>query len=249
MKRKRHILTLLCAMMTFISAISVYGATSKYKLYDIDLTVALPDDLYIVTRDMAASDPVYKNIDSDALSFTADMEQKNIYLYALAKNKSYDISITAVKADKEKNFDQMTQEELKANLETEKREIEDTQKLIVNDMYISEVGDYSYYIYDLESADPNEKIYMLRSRMVFRNMSYIITLQTYNGELSDSLRKEFEDLYKSCDYTKLNASSKTIRMLNEARDLLIGTVLMLAILGVILIIARISRNNKKHHAF
>ena len=234
-----------------LTATTVLAADKEYKLKDIDLTVTAPDDLIVFTRETTASNPNYDYIDKEALELTADMEQKNMYLYAIDKDSTYDITIIATRAPSSlEYYNNCTDEEIDTIMATNRRDLEAIPNLTVNSIDVYEQSDTKMIRYDVVNASESDglnKVYIIEYDTVFQDFEYTIKLQSYGKEISDDTLRMFDYMVKNMSFSELSGSSVRTRIVNEALELFIGAAMFIAFLGIILFILNMSKKNKKKH--
>jgi len=236
------------------AAVIVMAATSAYKLRDINLTVTLPPELVVFTRETTASDPNYDYLEKEALEFTADMEQKNIYLYAINKDKTYDITITATPYKQTDNefiddYVNLSNEKLEEVRKKEASKLEASEGITVIDSYIYNDNKIPFIVYKILNNTDNNTVYILEAYTLKEETNYFIRLQSYDKEITQEMADSFNEILKSSDFSKLKGSSTQYRILKEMIELLIGFAIVAAILMIIILILRARNNNKHHHIF
>ncbi|MEL7610061.1 MAG: zinc ribbon domain-containing protein [Bacillota bacterium] len=99
MKRKIGQILCICIVVAsiFFLSLSAYAAgTTKYTLDELGLSVSLPADYAVFTRDMDATDPNLAAYDLTKEGMSSLMTSRNIYLNAWDKNIDHEIVISMI---------------------------------------------------------------------------------------------------------------------------------------------------------
>lgn len=243
------VLILSCAFTTII-----YAATSEYKLRDIDLIAKFPEELIVFTRESTDSNPNFDYLDVDAITLTADMEQKNMYLYAFNKKQTYDITIVSTKINNEdENYDSIPTEELEQILTIKKNNLVDNNSevtILEADIYNhSTTPMIMFYTSNSSINDGLNTLYMLEFTTLHKDMTYSIKFQSYGKEFTIEEREMFEDIIDDLEFKPIKGSSTHARILAETVEFFIGFAMIVALLLLIIFIMNISKKNKKKHYF
>lgn len=185
MKRVVNIF-LLCCLLCCLFPFSVLAADRTYKLEELGMSIDLPDDHVVFTRDISSDDPnlsVY-GLTKDSLSSL--MYEENIYLNAWDESAGYEIIVAMTESSYE-NFNLLsdtTLNRLTSFFEEEyKRE---GVAFIKSEIYRnSQTKFIKLYI---SQPDDGETAYGLRYYTVYNGKDIIITIQSYSGEIDS--RKE-----------------------------------------------------------
>ena len=91
---KVSFLLVLIMLLSIPAGCLAEASGTEYYLPEVGITLRLPDDYYVLTRDISASDPALSIIgftQSECLSF---MEERHIYLNAFTKDSGREIVVT-----------------------------------------------------------------------------------------------------------------------------------------------------------
>lgn len=198
----------LCILLTFIS---VYAQWQKYTIDDISLSVTIPDNYAVVTRDIDENDPnltVFARTKDDMLSF---METSNMYLDAFDKNTNQEIVITGIDnylMDFNNVSDDMLREwmeELKSTYESNggtyiKSDIYDNGQIKFLKVYLSQIVD-------------NDTIYGLQYYTVYNHRAINITIHSY-AQITEELEEEMKVIIDSTDFN-VGVNTDTVSSAND----------------------------------
>ena len=250
---KKFLKAFIIMVLVAFVPIAVYAADKTYKLKDIDLTVTLPEDLVVFTRETTASNPNYDYIDKEALALTADMEQKNIYLYAIDKDNTFDITVIATKAgNSSEDYNNCSVEELDSIIRINREDLSEISYVTLKNSEVYEHPVTKMIHYSVENAHESNglnTVYIEEYDAVYEGFEYSIKLQSYGKQADDSTLETFKQMVDTLDFSKLSGSSVRTRILHEVIELLIGGLMVIAFLGLILFIMSRGKKNKNKHVW
>ncbi len=89
---------LLCIIVFLFSAsVNVQAATTiSHIVNEIDISIDIPSDLNVFTRDIAQDDPNLSYYGLDRASLIKSYKDSNIYLNAVSENALYEIIVTMI---------------------------------------------------------------------------------------------------------------------------------------------------------
>ncbi len=92
--KKAHVILWTAIIGIFLSSAALAEpATSHYMLEEVGISVDIPSDLIVLTRDIQQSDPVLKKVGMTADKVKSTLEASNIYLDAVSEDGNSEILI------------------------------------------------------------------------------------------------------------------------------------------------------------
>lgn len=244
-------ISILSAIFAILLTTTVLAASTEYKLRDINLIATIPDEYKVITRETTASSPNYTFLEVDAIEFTADMEQRNLYLYAVDKDKSFDITISALKTvPGEEYYKDLSSNQLDEIIAHDKKMLTSTPNITVNDIKLFEHNQTPMIMYDVVNGTDTastKDVYIVEYKTILADNFYSIKLQSFGKEITDEQKQQLKSIVSSLEFTELSGSSTQTRILKESLELLIGAAMVIAVLALIIFILNITKKNKNKH--
>ena len=94
MKRIINALLFVISLSVLLSTTAFAAENNKYHLDELGMSISIPDELAVFTRDTKANDPNLKLFGHTKESMLSIMESGSIYLNALDRNGEYEIVVT-----------------------------------------------------------------------------------------------------------------------------------------------------------
>ena len=94
----RKAVTLLIAVLLLCPCLTVCAAENAYRLDDLKLSVDIPSDLIVFTRNIKHDDPNLKEFELTKDQMDSMMKDGNIYLNALDPNVAFEVVVTMIES-------------------------------------------------------------------------------------------------------------------------------------------------------
>ncbi len=177
---------------------------NEYKIDEGDLTISVPEELYVLTRDLDEEASVLKERNYTKEQVTENFQEHDTYLNASAKDFSYDITVTVVENDDTKTLDSLS----KLN--------DDELQSITDNLLSSKVykgcsrtwyNNTLFLTLDLEFESSGMTIYGIQEYTIINGKRVNITFQSYTGELSSDQKKVFNAIMDSVVFEGVEPSA------------------------------------------
>lgn len=183
MKRILTTLLIFCFVLCLLP-VSAFAATGTYDLDELGMSIELPSDHVVFTRDIEANDPNLSayGLTKDGLSSL--MQERSIYLNAWDEDINYEIIVTMLDSPFE-DYNQFSDTSLSAfvsALDTEYAGLGIT--MIRSEFYQHSQAKFAK-IY-ISQPNNGETAYGLQYHTVYDGKAINITLQSYSGKIDSS---------------------------------------------------------------
>ena len=181
-KAKRMIVLLLICIVTAVLNLMTVSAEGNFTTYEIDeigMSIAIPDDMPVVTRDSEKTDEFFTVFKTDYDSTMENLKKGNIYLQAMKTDNSAVLTVSMDETEKSKdieNYNGLSEDE-----------IDDIKKsLLTVENYkscsIEKHNQNTYLNFYVKTESDNKTVYANQCNTVVDGKLYIITLQGSNGK-------------------------------------------------------------------
>ena len=180
---KRNICLLLVFLFFLTTSMIVYAVeTTTYRLDDLGLSVDVPVNLIVFTRDIKSNDPHLTEFGLTKEGMETLMEDGNIYLNAWDKNGNYEVIITMTE-NSLNNFSLLSD----TFLETLATSLSDVYKeagisLIKTEIYQHQQAKFIKIF--ISRPNNGSTVYGLQYYTVYDGKAINITLQSYSGDIN-----------------------------------------------------------------
>lgn len=93
MKKSRVCLGLLLGMLLLLPVAAMADGVTEYTVEEMDMTIEIPSDVYVIDRDFDIHDPVIAAMGLDGQDLKNTIHDLNIYLYAIQLDSAYTLDI------------------------------------------------------------------------------------------------------------------------------------------------------------
>ena len=123
MKRIACVSLLICFLLWGAFSISALAASNTYDLEECGVSVSIPEEYIVVTRDVEEDDPNLKILGFERDEMLSMMEEQNLYLDAVELSKGYELAI-GVEPEEWDGLEGKTEETLQEYLDLLKKQNE-----------------------------------------------------------------------------------------------------------------------------
>jgi hypothetical protein len=198
MKRNKFYL-LLFTVLFLVFLFPVYaGNTNTFKLDELDMSIELPSDFVVFTRDINPNDPNLSTYELTKDSLSSYMTSNNIYLYAWDKDINYDIFITMIDSPlKDYNgISDTTLSTLATGIESEYESAGITY--IKSEIYQQSQAKF-LKIYSSQ-PDGESTIYGLEYHTVYAGKVINVSMQSYSGQITSENEATLKSIVDSVKF-------------------------------------------------
>lgn len=243
---RRRILPLLtalalAALMAFGSALSASALDDTYRFDEFGMTVKVPKNYTVITRDTPADDPAFSSPDMDYSREMKAFEQADIYLRAYDPDGAFRISLTVLENESSAAYGSY------ADLsDADRRAIADD--LLKNDTVTSAspVKRGELYFIDItrESEDDDgEPVYISLCRTVVNGKQIDLTMQKSGEDISSSEAKALAAIASSIEFDR--SSPGRDGLVFDWWRLLLWVIILVVITVVISLLTKYRSNQRR----
>lgn len=243
------------ACLFLILSIPVKGmAAGRKSIEELDVSILLPDDMYVVTRDTPKHSQVWTKLGVSHEDFLQYMTEIDMYLYAMSEDFSYEILVSGgweAGLEEKADFDLYSVEELE-EIYYEVYKSNDDYRLRLSQQPIYQAKSKTFLIYDLclEYAS------VVDARMFCtadEGNVIVLTLSSLTGEIEAYQNSALVNIANSLDFESEsvftekgnNGKSKSLEEYND----FVFTAIVLSIVSLLFILiyclAKSEQNNRK----
>lgn len=194
----RRIAAFLSALsMLFILALQTAALDDKYRFDELKMSVRVPKDYYVVTRNSDSDDDVFKELGLDYDETMIAFENSDIWLQAYSPDRTYWISLIATKTDESKtikSYSDISAADRKGILENLKSDSTVTGGAEVKH------GKYIFFDTEGQTASGGRTLYFERSNTVVGGTQVILSLQKYDDKITPEESTVLTTMAKSLEF-------------------------------------------------
>ena len=175
--------------LLFVISLSVLLSTTafatendtRYHLDDLGMSISIPNDLAVFTRDMKANDPNLKFFGQTKESMLSIMKNGNIYLNALDKDGEYEIIVTMLDSPLE-NYALLSDTTLTA-LASSFADAYKEAGITIDSSEIHQHHQAKFLELHIHQIIDGKTVYGLQFNTVYGGKAINVTFQSYSGEI------------------------------------------------------------------
>ena len=244
MKRFSAILSLvvMCTVILGTFTLTAFAQNTSYELDELNMSVAVPNDMLAITRESEKTDSYFSKFGVDYDETMDNLEESNIYLYALKEDNSLSLTVTRTENDESKKIDsysKISDEELS--------KIKD--ELLTDKAYktanIVEVNGTKYILLTMSTKSGKKIIQAQQYNTVINGENIIITMQSAAGKKLTADDKElFTSVIEGTSIIEVNFLSQHGDLIISIGATLLGLIIVAVALTLLL---RYLRNPERRH--
>lgn len=194
----RRVAALLTALMIlFVSALETAALDDKYRFDELKMSVRVPKDYYVVTRDSDSGDAVFSELNLDYDETMTAFKNADIWLLAYDPDQSCRYSLIVSKTDESRtvnNYSSLSASDRKEILEDLKSDPSVTSG--------AEVKHNKYIFFDTagKTVSDGRPLYFEQSNTVVNGMQVILALQKYDEEITADESSVLTTMANSLDF-------------------------------------------------
>ncbi len=167
---------------------------NEYRIKEAEMTISLPDEMFVLTREIDEDDPVLKKNKLTKDEVLDSFEKNNTYLNASTKDYSYDVTVTIIE-----NEDTKTIGSLSDLTESELQKL--TDNLLESKIFTGCSKTYYqntlFLTLNMEQQTSNTNIKGLQEYTIIKGRCVKIIFQSYTGDLDEIQRDIFTRVMNS----------------------------------------------------
>jgi len=219
--KKNTIILLFCVMLIIIfgTTVQAYSDESsnkpeniKYKINELDMTVLIPSDIIVITRNTSKDDPIFEKNRFDYDYVMNYMKNNNKYLYANSYNILSEIYISS-KPNIYEEYSSLNEmfDDIKSN---EMDDILHEMKLSIEGSGMIECLETSFYLNNPKTKFVKATYHLEESRYIVQywtmiNKKFIyITLHSYDEYITPEQETLLKNIINSIDFPYYEYTSK-----------------------------------------
>lgn len=244
---KKLSLFLIC-LITFSSILS-FKANASEEYYDfnfaeINTSIKIPKGLITFTKNVSSADPNLKILKASADELRVMFDKNHIYLETMPEDLSFEIILYGKELENVKDFNDMSDEEIKTALkkfeEESKKSSSDTVYNV--ELYKNDVS--TYFVIDF-LTETDVTVYARKYYTVAQGCEVSIALQTKTPSATDAndsttytFKEEYvnqlQDIVDNTNYAPMKVTLKDSAVFREIMGYLLGLAITIGGLGLIL---------------
>ena len=236
---KRKFLTFMASVILSVTMISTLclAAVKEYTFSDLNTSVKINSDLFVVTRATTSSDPALGILDVSIEELHVMLETNNVYLEAFPEDMSFEIVLAGGAArDDAKDFSALGDEEIINSIEHT-----DNGKYSVET-----INNIRYLVAEVSSDEPGNAYYVYKYTTVDKGIATTLSLQSEKKPDNETLLY-FKEAVGSLERREIKSSLTENPYFTELATTIMGMAVVIGGLGFILFIfIRVDKNNRKN---
>ncbi len=179
----------------------------KYRFDDLKMSVSVPRDYYVITRDSESDDEVFKTLNLGYDETMIAFRNSDIWLRAYDPDQIFWISVIVTTTDESKtinNYSDISASERKDILENLKNEA------TVNSAVEVKHNNIIFFDTAGKTESSGRKLYFQQSNTVVNGMQIDLVLQKYDEDINSSESKVLTNLANSLEFDNINRTTGPI---------------------------------------
>jgi hypothetical protein len=222
----------------------------KIELNELYMTIKIPNDWIIFTRNIDDDDENLKLLRIDAQTLKNQYLSKKIFLNAICLNPTNEVVVTMIEGfESIYNFNEFTEKQLE-NMANDTINSNETKKagITYTNYSIYTQKNIKYVVFDLNQQAEGNIVYGKQYYTVHNGQAISITLQSYNGKITDDFALKHRSIVDSINFTETfsnpNKKSNEYETITGSKilDKSLFSIIGSAILGGIMMIIGFLRN-------
>lgn len=199
MTKRVSICTVVLMCIALLVPISAQATgTTTYDLDQLGMSIDIPDDYDVFTRDTPADDPAYAWYGFTKESFDSLLEERNIYLNAIPPNSSREIVVTMIESTIQ-SFHLMSDTTLSFLASTWTDVYEDSGVTCLK-YEIYQHQQVKFVKIYISQEDDGQPVYGLQYYTVCNGQAINITMHSYSGELTQADEDSLQEIVDSANF-------------------------------------------------
>ncbi len=193
---KKSLTIILTALLLLSFSIGVSAASNTYELAELDLSISIPSQYSVITRNTSASDPIFGQLGTTKNELMSHFQSSGIYLNAVSTSVNEEIVVTMVE-----------------NIMSDFNLLSDTTISTLATTLINEYKNYGinvskYEIYQHSQAkflklyftDTAQTVNGLQYYTIYNSKAMNFTMRSYTGALSYTQEQTIKNIVDSIHF-------------------------------------------------
>ena len=211
MKRKLLLLILLSLLLTL-----GVRAADTVRLDDLGLTIDVPSDYYVITRNMDPDDPDLGVFDMDSDEVMKLLEDNDMYLDLLNDDSSFELTI-AMTENAERTLNQFDEDTL-ADMEEKLADQYGSAGLAVNSVEHLTQDSTVFFRINVSGEQNGSPLQLLRYYTVHNYQTIVMDLQYWGNAIPESYEKLARGMFSSIRFDQVDEVAQTISSASEEEE-------------------------------
>ncbi|MBR2280937.1 MAG: hypothetical protein IJ903_08465 [Ruminococcus sp.] len=243
MKRIKGVFSVIAALIIALSSFTVFAESTTYKIDELFMSIAIPNDMLAITRDCKETDSFFSKFGLDYEDTMNSFESAGIYLQAIKNDGSLTLTVTMSKDKNSKEIDNYAR--------AEDSEIEDIMNKYLNDRKVYKSGsivecnNLKYIRLTMSTKDGKKIVQAEQYCTVVNGMNILVTLTGPKGKKLKSSDKEM-----LADVIKNTYISDNNFLVIYKDAIIYGGVtvfgLLVVVIVLIILLKKLRNPNRKH---
>jgi len=196
MKKWVSIIVFLCLLVLSFPA---YAANS-ITLEELDLTVALPDDYIVFTRDLSNAQSSLAKFGLTPSEMLSLMRGNNFYLVAYSEDGTCDITIAMDESGDITSLSNISEKKLKNLLQSAEEHLE-AAGCSVNKVDLFNVKNVTYIRTSFSrNVDGDTPIAQISYSTIYNGKCVVVTIESYSGKVSEAQQRAISSVVESIQF-------------------------------------------------
>lgn len=174
------------------------AGSTTYDLDELDMSIDIPDEYYVFTRDTPASDPNYALLDINKADLDSLMESRDIYLNAIMSDPMGEIVITKISSSL-KDFSTLTDRTL-SQLASDAKQVYEQAGVTYLRHELYQHAQTKFIKVYLSQQSGGQTVYGLQYYTVCDAKAINITLHSYAGPIDADKEAIIKDIVDTADF-------------------------------------------------
>ncbi len=232
----------MCVVIIGALSLTAFAENTSYELDELNMSVAVPNDMIAITRESEKTDSFFSKFGVDYNETMNNLEDGDIYLYALKEDNSLSLTVTMTENEESRKIDsysKISDEELS--------KIKD--ELLLDKAYktstVVDVKGTKYILLTMSQKSGKKIIQAQQYNTVINGENIILTMQSAAGKNLTSDHKElFASIIEGTDIIEENFFTQYRDLIIYGSATLIGVIIVAVVLILLL---RYFRNPQRRH--
>ena len=210
--KRRMVLFVLIALLL---ALSVHAADTV-RLEDLGLTIDVPSEYYVITRDMAPDDPDLGVFDMDSDQVMKLLEDNDMYLDLLNDDSSFELTI-AMTENAERTLNQFDEDTLE-DMEEKLADQYGSAGLSVNSVEHLTQDSTVFFRISVSGEQNGNPLQLLRYYTVHNYQTIVMDMQYWGNAIPESYEKLANGMFNSIRFDQVDEVAQTISSASEEEN-------------------------------
>lgn len=196
---KKLLSVILIALLLLSASIGAQAETATlYRIEEMGMSVSVPEELVVFTRDIPADDPRLSAYGFDREQLLSTFRQSNIYLNAIPTEGNYEIVVTMIDSPLS-DFNALSDSMLQTLLESLESQFENYGLQVDSiEIYPHSQAKFGFFRYSREGN--GSRIYSQQYYTVYGGKAINFTLHSYAGEVDSVMAAQLKAIVDSAAF-------------------------------------------------